>query len=180
MVLPGYALMAQGTQSHIAAWPGGDYPPPVGSPVWARQLILSRAFASQGACYVIVVAGLRRSEDVPEEFRVLHRRDNPGDSCIIDPRGEVLAGPAQGETILTARGSLESVLMAKAGANVGGHYSRPDIFRLTINREPPQQVIERGDGHAPDPARPWRGDSAERDAAGADVARPRDLVAAER
>ena len=38
MVLPGYALMSQGTQIHIAAWPGSST---------SRHQFLSRAFASQ-------------------------------------------------------------------------------------------------------------------------------------
>ena len=37
-----------------------------------------------------------------------------GDSYIIDPRGEIIAGPAEGETILIAEGSMEVVLAAKA------------------------------------------------------------------
>jgi len=52
MVLPGYALMAQGTQIHVAAWPGRETnrAPESPIPLWPRQLLLSRAFASQAAC----------------------------------------------------------------------------------------------------------------------------------
>ena len=68
MVLPGYALMAQGTQIHVAAWPGREAssapPPPVSA--WSRQLLLSRAFASQAGCYVIAAGGLRVREPLPE------------------------------------------------------------------------------------------------------------------
>lgn len=141
IVLPGYALMAQGTQIHVAAWPGRELssPPPPPVSVWTRQLLLSRAFASQGGCYVIAAAGLRLREHVPERYRDLYRLDHTGDSCIIDPRGEVIAGPAKGEMILTARGSLEAVYAAKAACDVGGHYSRPDIFQLHVNG----QLLER-------------------------------------
>ena len=61
----------------------------------------------------------------------LHR-----ESCIIDPRGEVIAGPAEGETILTARVTLEAVYAAKLACDVGGHYARPDIFQVQVNRQP--------------------------------------------
>jgi predicted amidohydrolase len=147
MVLPGYALMAQGTQVHVAAWPGREREAPQApTALWSRQVLLSRAFASQGACYVIASSGFRASEHVPERFRSLHSYDHTGDSCIIDPRGEIIAGPASGETILLAEGSLENVLAAKAACDVGGHYSRPDIFHLTVNGRPLSRVsIERED-----------------------------------
>lgn len=140
MVLPGYALIAQGTQVHVAAWPGREpeEAPPAPVAVWPRQLLLSRAFASQAACYVILSAGVLRPADVPERFRELIRHAHTGQSCIIDPRGEVIAGPApEGEDILVARGcSLEAVMAAKAGCDAAGHYARPDIFKLLVDGEP--------------------------------------------
>jgi predicted amidohydrolase len=156
MVLPSYALIAQGTQIHVAAWPGRerDKAPEAPVPLWPRQLLLSRAFASQAACYVILVGGMRTAADVPPEFRELVTYPQTGDSYIIDPRGEVLAGPAQGETILTAHGSLEHVLVAKAAADGGGHYSRPDIFQLHINRQPLDRLTDHGASAASDGAHP--------------------------
>ena len=143
MVLPGYALMAQGTQIHVAAWPGHDWKAPESPiPVWTRQLLLSRAFASQAGSYVIVAGGLSSLEHVPERYHDLDLREYPGDSYIIDPRGEVIAGPAKGETILTARGSTEEVLAAKAACDVGGHYSRPDVLQLLVHGRPLERVIE--------------------------------------
>lgn len=138
MVLPGFALMAQGTQIHVAAWTGGDpgVIPRAPFPAYARQLLLSRAFASQGACYVVAAGGLRSLEAVPERFRPLMGTTSRGGSCIIDPRGEVVAGPAEGETILMASGSLAAVAAAKAACDVAGHYSRADVFRLTVNGVP--------------------------------------------
>ena len=64
MLLPGYALMAQGTQIHVATWP------------YARTLfdfgglLLSRAFALQGSCYVVATCALLMPEDVPAAYRV--------------------------------------------------------------------------------------------------------------
>lgn len=142
-LLPGYALMVQGTQVHVAAWPGGEPEQPLpGLQPWPRQLLLSRAFAAQGGCYVVLAAGLLSPEDVPERYQEL-TPTLTGNSCIIDPRGEVIAGPAQGEAILTARGSLEAVLAAKVACDVGGHYSRPDIFQLLVNRQPLERLVER-------------------------------------
>jgi predicted amidohydrolase len=142
MVLPGYVLMSQGTQIHIAVWPGSEgEAPPAPNPMWARQLLLSRAFASQAAAYVILVGGLLSAEHTPEAYQEFVSVYT-GDSCIIDPRGEVIAGPAEGEAILIADGSMEHIFAAKSACDVAGHYSRPDIFQLHVNQTPYHRVIE--------------------------------------
>ena len=137
MMLPGYALASQGTQIHIAAWPGREPDPPPPPPVglWPRQILLSRAFASQAGAYVICAAGINRKSDYPEEYRELIPFEHDGGSCIIDPRGEVIAGPVRGEEIiLTAPGSLDLVRSVKAVCDIGGHYSRPDVFSFKVLR----------------------------------------------
>jgi len=133
MMLPGYALAAQGTQIHAALWPGWEKIPAPGDYCWARQLVLSRAFASQAAAYVVCAAGLRLTEHIPERWKPLGVWEHTGQSAIIDPRGEIIAGPIDGEDILIAEGSLDVVRAAKAACDIAGHYSRPDIFSLRID-----------------------------------------------
>ena len=136
MMLPGYALAMQGTQIHVAAWPGREPDPAPAPPaaLWPRQTLLSRAFASQAGAYVILAAGLNRKADYPAEFRELMLSEHDGGSCIIDPRGEIIAGPVRGEeTILTAPASLDLVRSVKSVIDIGGHYSRPDVFQFTVN-----------------------------------------------
>ncbi|OIM89952.1 hypothetical protein BLN97_36190 [Bradyrhizobium elkanii] len=87
---------------------------------------------------------MRSHEITPERYRELSTIEYGGDSVIIDPRGEVIAGPAQGETILIADGSREAVLAAKALCDIGGHYSRPDLLRLIVDRNPQERVIDCG------------------------------------
>lgn len=140
MVLPGYALMAQGTQVHVAAFPG--YEAPSGG---TRQTLLARAFASQAAAYVMLVGGVLRPDDIADsDIRAVVAMLPPltGDSCIVDPTGEVIAGPADGEETLLAKGSLDVVRTAKALCDVGGHYSRPDVLRLVIDRRPARRLVE--------------------------------------
>jgi predicted amidohydrolase len=144
MVLPGYALMDQGTQIHIAAWPGTNA---------SRHSFLSRAFASQSAAYVIDVGAILAPEHVTGVARrvveeqtgeVAERvaRGYPGESSIIDPRGEIIAGPAEGEQILVADCSEEQIFASKALCDVTGHYSRPDVFQLHVNRASHSRVVE--------------------------------------
>lgn len=134
MMLPGYVLASEGTQIHAALWPGWEKTPSTGEFCWARQLLLTRAFASQAASYAICAAGLRRRADIPDRWKPLGEWEHTGQSAIIDPRGEVIAGPIDGEGILYADGSLETVRAAKAACDIAGHYSRPDIFELAVNR----------------------------------------------
>lgn len=134
MMLPGYALVAQGTQVHAALWPGWEKAPSPADYCWARQLVLSRAFASQAAAYVVCAAGLRRASDVPARWRPLGTWEHTGQSAIIDPRGEIIAGPLDGDGILYADGSLDVVRAAKAACDVAGHYSRPDVFDFRVDR----------------------------------------------
>lgn len=136
MMLPGYALAAQGTQIHAALWPGWEKIPYKDDYCWARQHLLSRAFASQAAAYVICAAGLRRAADIPARWAPLGVWEHTGQSVIIDPRGEIIAGPIDGEGILYAEGSLDVVRAAKAACDIAGHYSRPDIFDFRVDDEP--------------------------------------------
>lgn len=125
MVLPGYALIAQGVQVHAAVWPGGTY---------TRQETLSSAFAMQAAAYVVMSGGLLREDDIPEEFREIVRPSN-GHSGIIGPSGKLLTGAlVDEEGILTATGNLGEVMLQKMISDHAGHYTRPDVFEFRVNR----------------------------------------------
>lgn len=132
IMLPGFALICQGTQIHVAAWPGREPEVAPKDPVWSRQILLSRAYASQAGCYVIAPAGLRLDEHVPAHFKELSTFEHTGQSAIIDPRGEIIAGPADGETILLAEADMSEVRKAKSACDPAGHYSRPDLFEVKL------------------------------------------------
>ena len=146
MLLPGYALIALGTQIHVATWPFSWHL----DPDLNSAPLVSQVFAAQGGCYVIATSALLRPEDVQEAYRelALTRIDEwidakQGGCRIIDPNGDVIAqAAADEETILTASVSLEAVLQAKVDIDVGGHYSRPDVLQLLVNRRPLERVVE--------------------------------------
>lgn len=133
MMLPGYALAAQGTQVHVAVWPSGS------------EDILARAFAQQASCYVISVGGLLRDGDIPAPYESLF--PDPSDleaGCsIIAPDGEIVAGTTRAEeTILIAEALPSRILAAKSICDIGGHYSRPDVLQLKVNSQPLSRLGE--------------------------------------
>jgi predicted amidohydrolase len=133
--LPCFTLMAQGTELHMALWPGEEKTPAPEGPggFWPRQHLHSRAFASSGACYVMCVGGVRRKSEVPENVQGFYGTQT-GDSVIIDPRGEIVAGPLHDEEgILVAEIDIAAIRGAKAAMDSAGHYSRPDVFKLDVN-----------------------------------------------
>ena len=75
-----------------------------------------------------------------EEGRALWKRywENAIEtSVIIAPSGEIIAGPLWDEEgILYADLDLDEITKAKIDFDAVGHYARPDIFQLNVNREP--------------------------------------------
>ena len=88
-----------------------------------------------------------RRKAFPETVRV-SLGDSPdavlmrGGSAIVGPLGNVLAGPDfESETILTAKLDLGDIGRGKFDFDVTGHYSRPDVFKLTVNEAATPAVL---------------------------------------
>jgi aliphatic nitrilase len=78
-----------------------------------------------------------------EEDRVfLSNAENGGGSSIIGADSMILAGPMSGaeEGLLIAELDLEDCVRAKLVHDYSGHYNRPDVFTLTVNRSVPVYV----------------------------------------
>ncbi len=80
-------------------------------------------------------------DDIPDhfEFKKLYPIDrkwsNVGNSCIICPKGQILAGPLEAaEGILYADMDLSMITEAKRMFDVVGHYSRPDVFNFSVKK----------------------------------------------
>ena len=99
-----------------------------------------RHIAVEGRCFVLSAAQFSRRSDYPADYPVDVAPDAvliAGGSCIVDPFGQVLAGPARdGEAVLVADLDLDQIVRGKFDLDITGHYARPDIFRLLVNTNP--------------------------------------------
>ena len=133
MPLARYALYSQGVEIYIApTYDSGEG--------WIGSL---QHIAREGCCWVVGCGNLMKGSDIPDDFpekSTLYPDDNewinPGDSVVIAPGGEIVAGPMNKESgILYHELDIEKVSTAKRALDVTGHYSRPDIFQLHVNTQ---------------------------------------------
>ena len=89
--------------------------------------------------YVIGCCQALHRDHIPDrlEFKRLYPPDrtwiNVGDSAIVDPRGQVIAGPLrEKEDTLFAELDLAVATGARWMLDVAGHYSRPDVFQFAV------------------------------------------------
>jgi len=106
-----------------------------------------RHVALEGRCFVLTACQVLRRSDMPADIPNA-LGDAPGTllmrggSCIIDPAGKVLAGPAfDEEKILVAELDLDQIARGKYDFDVAGHYARPDVFQLSVDERPKKPVV---------------------------------------
>jgi nitrilase len=110
----------------------------------------------EASAFVIGVAPALEDSDIPLD---LPSRDSisptrgewlmPGNGIICSPLGEIIAGPMRQEKgLLKADIDLDDVRSARRTFDVAGHYSRPDIFKLEVDREPRSPVTFINSGHS--------------------------------
>ncbi len=78
-------------------------------------------------------------DDLPKKLKATYPNNkkwiNKGQSCIINPFGELIAGPLDsGEGIIYANINLQDILIHKRNFDVVGHYARPDVFNFSVNK----------------------------------------------
>ncbi len=143
MPLARTALYGQGEDLHVAVWPGNV----------RNTEGITQFLAKEGRSFVISVSNLMRRSDVPgsvpyaDEIRLsLGEMPADGGSCIAAPDGSWVlapeAGPAKGDARLRfAELDHKRVLEERQNFDASGHYSRPDVLRLVLNRER-QSILE--------------------------------------
>jgi nitrilase len=129
-------MYSQGIEIYCA--PTADH-----RPTWTATM---QHIATEGRCFVLGCNQFNRRRDFPAHYASTFG-DEPetvisrGGSCIVGPFGEFLAGPNfEDETILIAELDRGLLPKAKFDFDVVGHYSRPDIFRLTVDDRPKPPV----------------------------------------
>lgn len=133
MPLPRASLYAQGEDLHVAVWPGSDH----------NTKDITRFIARESRSYVLSVSSLMRLEDFPPNTPHLEKifEKAPkvlanGGSCIAGPDGEWIIEPVlhkEGNIYCTL--NFDRVLQERQNFDPVGHYSRPDVTQLVVNRE---------------------------------------------
>lgn len=116
-----------------------------------------RHIAREGRMFVIGVNPCVHAEQIPpsiphpEAFYPPEEREDedgwllPGNSLIVGPTGEVLAGPVEREErTLFAELDLRQVAIQRRLFDPVGHYNRPDVFRLTVDTRARPAVVQAG------------------------------------
>ena len=127
------ALYGQGENVHIAVWPGSEH----------NTRDITRFIARESRSYVISVSSLMRRCDFPESTPHLDAilENAPevlanGGSCIARPNGEWLIEPdTTTEGLITEELHFNSIYEERQNFDPVGHYSRPDVTKLILNKE---------------------------------------------
>ncbi|MBZ0161439.1 MAG: carbon-nitrogen hydrolase family protein [Notoacmeibacter sp.] len=132
MPLARYALYAQNIDIYVApTWDSGE--------TWLATM---QHIAREGGCWVIGCATALEASDIPDD--IPHRGElfpnkdewvNPGDAVVYKPFGGIVAGPMHQEKgLLVAEIDVGTAQASRRKFDASGHYARPDIFTLNVNR----------------------------------------------
>jgi nitrilase len=139
MPLARFALYAQGIDILVApTWDSGE--------TWLATM---QHIAREGGCWVIGCATSFEASDVPTDIpfhdELFPNKDewiNSGDAVVYKPFGGLAAGPMHREKgLLIAEIDPGAARASRRKFDVSGHYARPDIFTLSVNREPQSPVV---------------------------------------
>lgn len=133
MPLSRTALYAMGENLHVAVWPGSR----------RNTFDITKFIAKESRSFMISVSGLMRKTDIhpdlPHSQLMLENSEDilaDGGSCLSGPDGEWIIEPMTGEeALVTADISHQKVREERQNFDPTGHYSRPDVTRLMVNRE---------------------------------------------
>ena len=139
MPLPRAALYAQGEDLHVAVWPGGLH----------NTEDITRFIAKESRSYVVSVSGYMTRDDFPENTphleKILENSKDVlanGGSSLAAPDGTWVIEPViNQETLLFAEIDHKTVLEERQNFDPAGHYSRPDVTELRVNRKRQSTIV---------------------------------------
>jgi len=132
MPLARATLYGQGEDLHISCWPGSD----------RNTSDIVPFLAKEGRSFSVGVSAIMRPADVPDDMPFakeikasLNEMPANGGSCIAAPDGSWVLPPVTGaENIRYAELDPAFVRRERQNFDPSGHYSRPDVTRLIVNR----------------------------------------------
>jgi nitrilase len=133
MPLTRSSLYAQGENLHIAVWPGSI----------RNTADITRFIARESRSFVVSASGLLRKQDIPATTPFYEKMiaASPevlgnGGSCLAGPEGNWIIEPVvDKETLLVATIDHKEVRRERQNFDPCGHYSRPDVVQLKLNRK---------------------------------------------
>lgn len=134
-----YALAGEGEEIHVAMWPGGM------RSMFGIIDAAVRHYAFEAQAFVLNVTSVLTPEVLAALGESASGKLGPGggSSAIISPRGDVLAGPmGDEEGILYADLDANLIRKIKTIVDSAGHYARPDVVRLEIDRRPKKSIFD--------------------------------------
>ena len=133
MPLPRAALYGQGENLHVAVWPGSR----------RNTEDITRFIARESRSFVVSVSGLMHRDWIPDSVPQAERIRAAaggwmadGGSCVAGPDGQWLLEPQiEKEGVWCVDLDIAMVAGERQNFDPAGHYSRPDVTRLKVNRK---------------------------------------------
>ncbi|KAF5530043.1 aliphatic nitrilase [Fusarium mexicanum] len=143
-----YYLYSHREQIHVAAWPP-LHPYKDEKELWSMSRegarALSQTYAIESQAFVLHATAVISEQGISlmnTEGGAVMNTPGGGSSAIFGPDGRILTEdiPQSEEGILCATLDLDEILRCKSFVDVCGHYSRPDMLWLGVDREVKKHV----------------------------------------